>query len=221
MNRGSIKQIFILLSILCFLLPTHSVIGQTNPPTLTIENINWSQFPQIEIEFNLWQANGTTIKDLSLDQISIVEDQNTPLQPINLVPDQNTTLDVVLVLDVSGSMQGQPLIDAKVAATRFLDRLATNDQAGLIAFSAGVDSNPEVLNPERERPLSGEIMPLYDLVDALEAGGATHLYNASSSKIPLTVKLFYCSRMVEMNLSKSENRNMPSTLPGRLEFPSL
>jgi len=177
------KQIFILLIILCFLLPTHSVIGQTNPPTLTIENINWSQFPQIEIEFNIWQANGTTVKDLSLEQITIQEDQNPPLQPENIIPDKNTALDVVLVLDVSGSVVGQPLSDAKVAATRFLDRLTANDQAGLIAFSDGIDPSPEVLNNLRERYISNEIMALYDLVDALEAGGGTHLYNAAAKAV--------------------------------------
>lgn len=177
------KKIIVLLCIISFVLPTFNVIGQSSPPALVIENINWSEFPQIEIEFNLWQANGTTVKDLSLDQISIVEDQNTPLQLTNLIPDQNTTLDVVLVLDVSGSMQGQPLLDAKVAATRFLDRLKTDDQAGLIAFSDGIDPSPEVLNNQRERIISNEIMPLYDLVDALEAGGGTHLYNAAAKAV--------------------------------------
>lgn len=177
------NKLIILLILLLFLLPLNPVDGQANSPTLIIEKIDWSQFPQIEIEFNLWQANGTSVNDLSIEQISVQEDQNIPLLPINLFPDQKTTLDVVLVLDVSGSMQGHPLIDARVAATRFLDRLETNDQAGLIAFSDGVDSDPDVLNPELERHLSNDIMPLYDLVDALEAGGATHLYNAAAKAV--------------------------------------
>lgn len=179
------NKLIILLILLLFLLPLNPVDGQANSPTLIIEKIDWSQFPQIEIEFNLWQVNGTTIKELFLDQISIQEDQNSSQQPSNLIPDKNTTLDVMLVLDVSGSMAGQPLSDAKVAATRFLDRLATNDQAGLIAFSDGVDASPEILASQRERPISSDIVPLYDLLDALEAGGGTHLYNAAAKAVLL------------------------------------
>ncbi len=45
-------------------------------------------------------------------------------------------LDVLLVIDRSGSMQGQALLDAKAAAKGFVDhlQLLTNDQVGLVTF---------------------------------------------------------------------------------------
>ncbi|MSP13596.1 MAG: VWA domain-containing protein [Chloroflexi bacterium] len=44
--------------------------------------------------------------------------------------------DVMLVLDRSGSMQGQPIIDAKTSAKGFVDRLdLSTDQVGLVTFS--------------------------------------------------------------------------------------
>jgi tight adherence protein B len=49
-------------------------------------------------------------------------------------------LDVVLVVDTSGSMRGQPLADAKEAAKGFVNVLAESDSVALIAF----DSEPRL-----------------------------------------------------------------------------
>lgn len=44
-------------------------------------------------------------------------------------------VDVILVIDVSGSMFGQPLTDEKTAANSFIDQMsATTDQVGVVSF---------------------------------------------------------------------------------------
>jgi hypothetical protein len=46
-----------------------------------------------------------------------------------------TSVDVVLILDKSGSMRGEKLKDAKEAAKRFLDFTNEIDKVGLVTFS--------------------------------------------------------------------------------------
>ena len=53
--------------------------------------------------------------------------------------------DVMVVLDVSGSMRGQPLVDAKTAALAFLDRMdLSRDQVGLVSFNSGAALNAQL-----------------------------------------------------------------------------
>lgn len=49
--------------------------------------------------------------------------------------------DIVLVLDRSGSMQGQPLADAQTAAKLFVDLTQPGDRLGVVSFSSGAEVN--------------------------------------------------------------------------------
>jgi Ca-activated chloride channel homolog len=53
-------------------------------------------------------------------------------------PTQHT--DLVLVLDRSGSMQGQKLHDARQAVLRLIDRLTPDDRLAVVTYSNGVDT---------------------------------------------------------------------------------
>ena len=52
--------------------------------------------------------------------------------------DEAVSANVVLVMDVSGSMQGQPMESAKAAAIEFVEALEPGDRAALIAFNGKV-----------------------------------------------------------------------------------
>ncbi|HSD83337.1 MAG TPA: VWA domain-containing protein, partial [Anaerolineae bacterium] len=57
--------------------------------------------------------------------------------PTSTCASSQQPLDVILVLDRSGSMAGQPLNDAKHAAKSFVDAMhLANDQVGLVSFSS-------------------------------------------------------------------------------------
>jgi RHS repeat-associated protein len=79
-------------------------------------------------------------------------------------------LDVVLVLDRSGSMSGQALADAKTAAKTFVDfmLLAEGDQVGLVSFesTARLDS-----------PLTSDAAAVKAAIDALVSSGGTNIAN--------------------------------------------
>ena len=83
----------------------------------------------------------------------------------------------MLAVDVSGSMTGAKLRDAQEAARRFLDGLTGRDEVALIAFARTIDL--EGIDPVREHGFGGAKDALYSVIDGLEAGGATPLYDTA------------------------------------------
>ncbi|WP_424017057.1 VWA domain-containing protein [Halorientalis pallida] len=57
---------------------------------------------------------------------------------------QQQELEVALVSDVSGSMQGTPLSALKTAATDFVDNLSSPDEAAAISFSGSAQTDQEL-----------------------------------------------------------------------------
>ena len=87
--------------------------------------------------------------------------------------------DVILVLDVSGSMEGDKLDQAKQAARFILERLGENDRYGIVSFSRGV----EVFGEGLERSADAEAG--VDHVDRLIAGGGTNIAGALAAALQL------------------------------------
>ncbi|MGB9872617.1 MAG: VWA domain-containing protein [Anaerolineae bacterium] len=78
-----------------------------------------------------------------------------------------TPVDVMLVIDRSGSMSGQPLADAKVAAKGFVDRMnMAQDQIGLVSFADSATLNQQ---------LTHSANAVKSAIDALSAGGSTNM----------------------------------------------
>jgi VWFA-related protein len=78
---------------------------------------------------------------------------------------------VVLAVDVSGSMEGDPLVQARGAARTFVQGLAPIDSVALVTFS---DSVTPVLNFTTDRGA------VFAGLDSLQAVGNTALYQATS-----------------------------------------
>ena len=77
--------------------------------------------------------------------------------------------DVVIVLDVSGSMEGQKFEQAQGAAEYILAHLNPADRFDVIAFSTGTDSFGDGLRPATEAAAADE------WVRGLAAGGSTNI----------------------------------------------
>ena len=210
MFKNKVKLIaFMLLVMLLTIAATNPLLG------FFIESINTDNFPRIDVRLSAWDSSGKALEGLNPTDFQIVENKGNPLQPNSLSIDNDSPLAVALVLDVSGSMQGQALIDAQVAAARFLDRLGTEDQAALIAFSSGVDPDPANLKAQREYSFTHELKVIYDAVEGLEAEGSTELYNALQKAIAMTAQLPEGHRAV---LLLSDGMNDPENV-GDPEIP--
>jgi Ca-activated chloride channel family protein len=91
---------------------------------------------------------------------------------VEIDTEQTIAKDVLLVLDVSGSMRGQKIEQARDALAFVLDNLHEQDRFNIIAFSTSTRHHARDLVPASER---GEAR---DFVGRLEANGSTDINRA-------------------------------------------
>ncbi len=90
--------------------------------------------------------------------------------------------DVVLVFDKSGSMQGQPLVEAKQGAKAFLGALDPRDRVTLLFFDS------RIYPPIGPLELGKSKRELEDRLDGVIASGGTALYDAVAAGAALLRK---------------------------------
>lgn len=86
--------------------------------------------------------------------------------------EERVAKDVIFVLDVSGSMEGEKLRQAKEALKFVLSRLYREDRFNVLVFSTGVYRFADSLVPASEKEKAREF------VEELQAGGSTNIYQA-------------------------------------------
>jgi uncharacterized repeat protein (TIGR01451 family) len=92
---------------------------------------------------------------------------NTITIPTTVIACSTAPVDVILVIDRSGSMSGAPLAAEKTAAKNFVDLMGlTSDQVGLVSFAGDA-----ILN----QPLTHSGNAVKNAIDTLSSGGATNM----------------------------------------------
>ncbi len=119
---------------------------------------------------DLSAADGVQVK-VQLDRSHVLAGGSLRAQLTLVTPDEGadaTVLpsDVVLVLDTSGSMGGEKLVDAKRAAHTLLNQLGKRDRAAIIDFDSGARV-AVALQPVDRRA--------HDAIDVMGAGGGTNM----------------------------------------------
>lgn len=181
--ESKLRWVVILSLLAALLAPTFNGQAQEAPLSIFPQWVDLNDFPTVRVYLSAWDAAGLPLADLAAGQIAIQEDGGPALQPALLQANTEAPLWVALAIDISGSMTGQPLVDAKAAAARFLDRLGAGDHAALIGFSDSVD--PIEFDPQREAAFTTDLKQIYDQVEGLEAGGQTQLYDAAAKAVGL------------------------------------
>jgi tight adherence protein B len=110
------------------------------------------------------QLNG---EELLPGSIGVIE--NGAAQPSTLVRLPDDRLEVVLVIDTSGSMKGTAFASATVAASAFIARLPLDARVALVAFGS---------TPVLASPLVEDRNVLLGAIHGLQARGDTALYDA-------------------------------------------
>lgn len=195
-----------LLALLMSIIFTSAAAAEA-PITIHLSKVDATGFPAVSVEFSAWDLNGIPLADLKPEDVFIKEDDGAEFHPASLESDADAVLSVALVMDVSGSMTGQPLTDAKNAANRFLDKLNSKDQAAVIAFSEGVNSDPADLDRNREVGFSNDLTAAFNLIEGLSAGGGTEVYNAVEKAVGMTSQLNEGHRAV---LLFTDGKNEPA-----------
>ena len=108
----------------------------------------------------------------TLDQKDFVIEEDGVAQPITMFTKERVPVSLSLAVDISDSMRGQRMLDARGALAHFLDRLlATDDEASLIGFNHearlfhgwAIDRAGMRTRLEEMKPSGGTAM--YDAID--------------------------------------------------------
>jgi len=176
------------LAFLCIILPLLTIAAAPLPP-VTTEVVSAKAGA---LTLSIRDANGVPPAALGKDQFTLREDSgpDLPAAQAEAYTEQNTRVALALVIDVSGSMEGKPLNDAKAAAKQLLAALGPDDRAAVMAFSDKVklaEPFPQ-LDEAKERDFTINKLALANFVDGLSAGGNTSLYDAAVKAVRLTAR---------------------------------
>src|SRR5207245_5178701 len=133
--------------------------------------------PKITAVVTALDANGVPARGLAAQFQAF--DGSTSLTVSSVQAEQNVgvPLSVAITIDISGSMQGEPLARAKDAATAFVRSLAPNDQASIIAFNGTVTTLVGFTTDRSQ---------LTAAIAGLQANGGTALYEAVQTSAAAT-----------------------------------
>ncbi len=165
---------------------------------LTLNQINIERFPEINIYLTIADERGTPIKGLSLNNFKVQEDGST-VQVKGVFPLEkgDEPLSVVLAIDRSGSMRGQPIKDALKAAKDFIKEMRAIDRVGLVSF------DDQVIVISRPNADKG---PLLKEIDKIKVGKDTALNDAVKKSLQL-LSPFIGRRAVIVLTDGKENRS--------------
>ena len=115
--------------------------------------------------------------------------------------------DLIVILDRSGSMNGQPIVVAKAAIRELLDQLAPDDRFGLVSYasSASVNAPLEPATPRARRAWERAIA-------GIPAAGGTHMASGMDLAHDLLVRSGApgrAQRVVLLSEAEPESRRAP------------
>lgn len=203
-----------------FLTPTVA-FPQGPSVTVAVASVDPKTFPEISAAVAVADANGISVPNLTRGEFQVHEDgQAVTIKDVKTFVNPDAPIAVCLAIDVSGSMKGQPLQDAKAAAKTFIDSLGPKDQACIVAFSDKVDlSTPLVFNPAKEINFTNDKNALKNLIEVLAAdtNPGTPLYDAAVKAIKITASQPPGTRAVILFTDGKDERLAPdgtTILPG-------
>lgn len=89
---------------------------------------------QVSVYLSALKADGSAISDLTRDDFIITEDSKQ-VEIDGVESSSDLPINLILLIDSSGSMQGTPIQDARNAASNFIGELDDEDRLALAAFN--------------------------------------------------------------------------------------
>lgn len=181
------KHLFHILSILLALLSAGLFSGQPALAQSGIDTVvhyvegapsNEKIAYDVTAYVSVADSTGNPIKDLAADAFTLAEDsQQVTVLSADLAPD--APINLVLLLDTSGSMSGSGIEAAKSAASNFIAGLGKDDRVAVVTFDN--DTKTRIDFTTDHRAARDEL----ELVDATRGAG-TCLYDAAYQAVQMT-----------------------------------
>jgi VWFA-related protein len=164
------RLVIALIPAVVLLAPLLAHAQEPAAPTLTVNQVDASNYPSVRTVVTVLDARGVPVQGLVPAQFQAFEGQDQlTISSVQAAIDEQQPLSVIVVIDVSGSMSGDRIGQAKQAATSFVQSLGAGDEAAVLSFS---DEVRTVV------PLTGDRLQLTNGIAGLQAAGGTGLYDA-------------------------------------------
>lgn len=135
--------------------------------TPLVQDVDTATFPVVTFKLILPPSAVPVAGEIP--EVAVTENgHDIPNVTVSSLAKERTAIDAVLLLDTSGSMDGAPLANAKLAARRFIDGMGAQDRIAVVAFA----SEPRLVSD-----FTADRTALYAAVDGLGASGETSLYD--------------------------------------------
>lgn len=169
--------------IVVLILGSTVLVGAQGAVNLSIDDLDMSTFPGSRVNVTVRDANGVPIPGLGADRFEIIEDGRASFPPNEVTSHVNpdAVISIVMVIDISGSMEGKPIEEAMRAANALLDQLSPEDRAAIIAFADEVQGlDPTELEDGKELGFTTDKNAVRNVVNFLDTkiGWDTPLYDA-------------------------------------------
>ena len=176
-TSGTLNLAWLFLALAAFMACTGSALAQESGVEVAVAGLTPDGWPEAQAVVTVLDADGRPVAGLAEGDFTVrLNGELLPVRTVSQGVDSTLAIDVVLALDVSGSMGGGALDQAKLAARDFLDGLSPDDHVAVVAFSDTVI----VIQPfTQDRGLAAQA------IGGLVADGETTLYQATSESIQL------------------------------------
>lgn len=145
------------------------------PVQIRVTGVDASAYPDVRLVASITDAAGKPVDGLRATDVLISEDGRPQRAGLERVGEKQP-LALVLALDVSGSMAGKPLADAKAALNVLVGSLAAGDSAAFITFNTAVSV---------DQSLTTNKAALTAAIGRAVANGNTAIFDAESSALDL------------------------------------
>lgn len=200
------------------------VLGSTVPVSaqgavnLSIDDLDMSDFPGSRVSVTVRDENGVPITGLGADKFEIIEDGRASFPPLEVTAHVNpdAEISIIMVIDISGSMEGKPIEEAMRAANALLDQLSTQDRAAIIAFADEIkDLDPTQLEDGKELGFTTDKNAVRNVVNFLDTkiGWDTPLYDAIYKGVKMAASEPVGKRAVVVMTDGRDERDNASGVP--------
>lgn len=167
-----------MLAVLCASSAISAAPVSAQESQVQITSVETDAWPNVQATVTVLDSAGQPVTGLTAaDFNASFAEAPLPVTALTTTSDPSIGIAVVLVFDLSGSMAGDPLAQAKIAGKALIDQLGATDQAAVLAFA-----NAPVL----VTGFSADKAALGQAIDSLAAGGNTALYAGVQQSAALT-----------------------------------
>lgn len=176
----------ILACLVILVLAATPLAGAQSGGSITVDQVDPSQHPAMTVLTSVRDANGVPVPGLGASAFELVEDGRTsfPPQTVTTQVNPDAVVSIALVVDLSGSMAGKPLEEAKAASIQLLDALlnveADPDRVAFFGINRDVAPDDTAFDPAVEVPFGNDKNMVLNVVNFLTVEGnkPTPLYDA-------------------------------------------